>query len=245
MATNIDKENDIFTNDKYKDKPLRFYDKNDHYELYFIDAYQYPNKNYTILSDIIIDLKNADKNKELHIWINSHGGYVFSLNSILQQILEFTHIVTITTGAAMSCGFMLWCCGNEKYVSPMSELLYHGISSGFFGKGNEISLYGNFLEKELNMLIKILGVDKILTKEELTLGKTSEVWLLGSELIERKIALDYSQYKCRIIPTTSDAIKIDDDIYIRDDNGYVKYEKSKGNKLTYIDILNKLKEKQQ
>ena len=243
MIARNDKENNVAKEDKYKDKPIKYYDKDDHYELYFIDAFQYPDKDYTVISDIIIDLKNADKDKELHIWINSHGGYVISLTSILQQVLEFKHVVTITTGSAMSCGFMLWCSGHEKFVSPMSELLYHGISAYTGGKGKEIALYGKFIEKELEMLVKILGVDKILTKDELTLGRTSEVWFLGCELIERGVALDYSQYKSRVIPTKTSVIKIGDSIYVNEDDGYIKYEKAKEKEISYLDILEKAKEK--
>lgn len=57
------------------------------------------------------------------------------------------------------------------------------------------------------------------------------------------VALDYSQYKSRVIPTKTSVIKIGDSIYVNEDDGYIKYEKSKEKEISYLDILEKAKEK--
>lgn len=238
-----EKNNNVIQNeDKYKDKPLKFFDKVTHYELFFVDEFNYPDKDYTVLTDIIIDLKNSDKSKELHIWINSYGGYVINLISLMQVVREFDYVVTICNGAAMSCGFMLWCCGHEKYVSPYSDLMYHAISMITYGKSFEVRLRADFIERQTSILIETTGINKILTEEEIVLGKTSEVWLLGGELIERGIAKDFALYKDRIIPTKSDVFKIGDYIYEKENGTYIKYEKSKDKPINYFEILEKSKE---
>lgn len=229
--------------DKYAGKPLKFFDKQTHYEMFFIDDFNFPDKDYTVLSDILVDLKNADKSKELHIWINSCGGYVINLISLLQVVLEFKHVVTICNGYAMSCGFYLWCCGKERYVSKFSALLYHALSTGIYGKGLEIKSKGDFTINHNNILLKTTGANNFLTKEEVILGETTEVWFLGDEFINRGVAQDYSLYRNRNIPTNINVLKIVDDIYMEENNEYIKFEKSKDKPLLYEDILNLLKNK--
>ena len=45
--------------------------------------------------------------------------------------------------------------------------------------------------------MKVTDAAKILTEKEVELGKTSEVWFTGAELIERGAAKDYSEYLTR------------------------------------------------
>lgn len=115
MITKNNKENNVVNKDKYNGKPIQFYYKDDHYELYFLGDIPYPIKDYTIISNVVNDLENADKSKELYIYIIPYQVLTIILEPILKQISKFKHVVTITS-SCMSCGFMLWCCGNEKYI---------------------------------------------------------------------------------------------------------------------------------
>jgi len=225
------------SDDKYKDKPLRFKDCDTHYELIFVDEFEYPNKEYTVAADILIDLKDADKSKELHIYINSMGGFVCNLSMLLQQVLEFKYVVTIASGTCMSCGFLLFCCGHERYVSPFSALLYHGISGMSWGKGVEISAYGKHLEEALALYVKVLGVDKLLTKQELTKGETTELWFLGQEFIKREIAKDYASFKDRTIPSKTEFITRNGRYFKLEKDKFVEYKKIDKVMLTYQEII--------
>lgn len=184
---------------KYDNKAIRFIDCNTHYELIFMDEFTTPSKFNTIITDILLDLKQADKNKELHIFINSYGGAITTLTALLQQIKEFEYIVTIAMGDADSAGFLLWSMGNERYCSTFSALMHHNISiSNIEGKASEVASYGSYISDHYNILIETTGIDKILTKEELERGKHTEIWLLGKDLIKRGAAKDYVEYKNRI-----------------------------------------------
>lgn len=225
------------TDDKYKDKPIKFVENKTHYDLFYFDNFQFPDKDYTVLADVVMDLKNADKSKELHIWICSYGGFIINLISLIQQINEFDHIVTICNGSAMSCGFLLWCLGHERYVSPISDLLYHAISTGAYGKGFEILSVGKFVERHTDILVRMVGADKVLSREEIKIGETTEVWFLGEDFIKRGVAKDFSEYKNRVIPTKVEVTMHKDKIYFKENGKYIQYEKKSNEGVSYVDII--------
>ena len=133
--------------DGYFNQPVMFRDCDDHYELIYTGEFEDVGKDSIAVTKLIQDLKDGDKDMELHILINSIGGSVDNLSFVLQQVLEYRHRVTICCGSALSAGFILWACGHERYVSPYSELMYHTIYSGYEGKGTELTSYGNHVER--------------------------------------------------------------------------------------------------
>lgn len=75
------------------------------------------------------------KPKPIKIYIDSYGGAVyqcFGLLSVMER--SKTPIHTIVTGCAMSCGFLILITGHKRFAHKMSTPLYHQVSSGAFGK---------------------------------------------------------------------------------------------------------------
>ena len=122
--------------DEYFNQPVLFKDCDTHYELIYTGEFEDVGRESIEITKLMQDLKDGDKEKELHIFISSIGGSVENLSLLLQQVLQYQHRVTICCGSALSAGFILWACGNERYVSPYSELMYHTIYSGYEGKGH-------------------------------------------------------------------------------------------------------------
>lgn len=231
--------------DKYKDKFVRFLNKGDHYELIFTDKFDTPDSALdpnTTLIDIVSDLKEADKSKELHIFVGSFGGMVHALNMIIQQITQFEHRVGINLGYACSCGFMLLAYCEELYTSPYATFLYHGMSSLNWGKTAELKNHVEFCEKWWNLLVEGSNCKRILTEEELLLGETSEVWLTGQDLIDRGVAGNYDLYVTRstLQPDTCGFYVIGDEVYRKEGDVFTRYKKdasSKTKQLKYIDLV--------
>jgi len=231
------KSKDVDCDDKYKDKSLRFYDYDNHYDLIFADEFVLPNNEYTVITDIMVDLKDADKEKEIHIYINSQGGCTNNLCMVLQQLLEFEHRVTICAGSALSSGFLLFCCGHEKYVSVFSELMYHAISTDIEnGKPSELIIMSRHYGKIMEYYNNILCMNEILTKEEIEMGETSEVWLTGKDLINRNVAKDYSKFKKKNILSKVDVFVKNEMLYKKENDIYVEY-KSTGNITSYKNLI--------
>lgn len=200
--------------DKYVNATIRWIDKGSHYELIFTDDFVTPSSNSlnsekgflmprfgsALLTDIIMDMREGDKSKEVHVFIGSFGGEVAALNMILQQLLSYEYRVGINLGTACSCGWILLFACHERYVSPFSQAMYHDISSICGGKHTEVQRNAEFMGRWQKELLKISDTVNVLTEKELELGKTTEVWLTGEELIQRGAAKDYQEYLHRSIP---------------------------------------------
>ena len=79
-----------------------------------------------------------DTHRPLYINITSRGGEVDSLFAILDMLDDCKeewncNIITKCDGYAHSCGFALWCYGNERYMGKYGELMCHSISYGING----------------------------------------------------------------------------------------------------------------
>ncbi len=73
--------------------------------------------------------------------IDSYGGQVYSLMSMISAIRSSrTPVATVVEGKAMSCGAILFTFGAQGYrfMTPESTLMIHDVSSGAFGKVEEI-----------------------------------------------------------------------------------------------------------
>jgi len=216
---------------KYNGKAIRWIDKENHYELIFTDIFDIPGKasmdecEDNVLTDILIDMKNADKNKELHIFINSYGGSVVALNLILQQVLEFRYRVSICTGAAASCGWMLFFACQERYASPFSHFMFHEMSAGMFDKISNNERSTTHDRKWWNELLNYTYTKSVLTEEELKLGETAEVWFTGKELFERGAVLPYAMYEERRCLNKVDCVRVGEYIFYKfADNEYCRFK---------------------
>lgn len=186
---------------EYFKEPICFKDCETHYELIYTGEFESVGRESVEVTKLMQDLKEGDKDKELHIFINSIGGDVEQLSMILQQVLQYNYIVTICCGSALSAGFILWACGNEKYVSSYSELMYHTISSGYAGKGVELSKYGTHIERLTDRLMSAVNMSSLISKDDIKEGKSTEVWYTGDDFINSGKAKDYSDYLKREMPT--------------------------------------------
>ena len=79
---------------KYDSQAIRWLDKGDHYELIFTDDFTTPSSSArfskgsfdpfrsssALLTDIIMDMREGCKSKEIHVFVGSFGGEVAALN---------------------------------------------------------------------------------------------------------------------------------------------------------------------
>lgn len=225
--------------DNYFKEPVCFKDCESHYELIYTGEFESIGRNSTEMTNLLRDLKDGDKDKELHILISSIGGDVENLILILQQVLQYNHRVTVCCGAALSAGFMLWATGHEKYVSPYSELMYHTIFSGYAGKGVELTAYGNHIERLTSKIMEAVNMSDLISEDDMQKGKSTEVWYTGEDFINSGKAKDYSEYVKREIPLGAVVILAGNRFFAKSSiNGYVELIVNPECEYSYNDLLN-------
>jgi ATP-dependent Clp protease protease subunit len=92
--------------------------------------------------------------------IDSYGGQVYSLMSMISSIRNSEiPVATIVEGKAMSCGVILFSCGHEglRFVTPEATLMIHDVSSGAFGKNEEIQASAKETNRLNQMIYTILA----------------------------------------------------------------------------------------
>jgi len=91
-------------------------------------------------TDLISQAQNTGQSV-IPIVIDSYGGQVYSLMSMISAIRSSrVPVATIIEGKAMSCGAILFSFGAEgmRYMDPDSTLMIHDVSTGAFGKIEEV-----------------------------------------------------------------------------------------------------------
>jgi ATP-dependent Clp protease protease subunit len=87
------------------------------------------------------DMRNAHNTKQsiIPIVIDSYGGYIYSLLSMITTIENSQiPVVTICQGKAMSCGSVLFSCGTKRYMDNNATLMIHDASGMSWGKTEEV-----------------------------------------------------------------------------------------------------------
>lgn len=101
----------------------------------------------------------------IKIYIDSYGGGVYQCFGLLSVIERSeTPIHTIVTGCAMSCGFLLLISGHKRFAHKMSTPLYHQVSTGFFGKVQD-------MEEKVEEAKRLQEQIEEYTKEKTKIGK--------------------------------------------------------------------------
>lgn len=98
--------------------------------------------------------------KVIPVVIDSYGGQVYSLMSMISTIKNSElPVATIVEGKAMSCGVILFSCGTPGYrfITEEATLMIHDVSSGMFGKNEEIQASANETARLNKKIYKILA----------------------------------------------------------------------------------------
>lgn len=101
---------------------------------------------------------NSDNAIPIFLHINSFGGSVFDAFTAIDVIKSCSiPIYTIIEGATASAGTLMSVVGKKRYIRPNAHMLIHQLSSGFWGKMNEIE--DDFANNK-HLMEKILDIYK-------------------------------------------------------------------------------------
>jgi len=129
--------------------------------------------------------------KIIPVIIDSYGGQVYSLMSMIASIRNSElPIATIVEGKAMSCGVILFSCGDEghRYITEDATLMIHDVSSASWGKNSEIQASAEEVKRLNDKIYKILSENS--NKSEKWLNKKLNDKGRSDWFIEAKEAID-------------------------------------------------------
>ena len=124
-------------------------------------------------------------NLKIYLHINSFGGSVFAGLAIIDTILSSKiPIVSIVEGSAASAATLISVVCAERIIKPNSFMLIHQISSGFWGKMEEIKDEFINLKKLTKKLKGIYKEHTSIEKENLKGLLKRDLWLDSKECLE-------------------------------------------------------------
>lgn len=125
-------------------------------------------------------------NIEIYLHINSDGGDVFAVLSIINLIENNTiNINTIIEGKAASSATILAMAGKKRQITKNSYMLIHNISSGFWGKMHEIE------DEVKNLSLLTTDIKKLYRKYTNITSKQLDQLLKKDLLLDANTCLQY------------------------------------------------------
>ena len=132
--------------------------------------------------------------KPIILNINSPGGYVDELFALIDMLESMSApVVTRAYGKVCSCGFVLFCIGDERYVGNNASLMYHEIAYGIWGKDSEVESYQKYAKKIQKRIDKLISNKTGITLKKLNEWKKEvhDKWLDSKQVVDMGIATDY------------------------------------------------------
>lgn len=124
--------------------------------------------------------------KDIHLYINSPGGYVTSGFAIYDCIKSLnSEVSTICTGFAASMGSILLSAGQKgkRFIQPHARVMIHQPSGGARGQASDIEITAQELLKTKELSAKILAENCGQTVEKVMKDFNRDHWMGAEESV--------------------------------------------------------------
>lgn len=124
--------------------------------------------------------------KDIHLYINSPGGYVTSGFAIYDCIKSLnSEVSTICTGFAASMGSILLSVGQKgkRFIQPHARVMIHQPSGGARGQASDIEITAQELLKTKELSAKILAENCGQTFEKIMKDFNRDHWMSAEESV--------------------------------------------------------------
>lgn len=136
-----------------------------------------------------IDFDTPPPNIYLHI--NSNGGCLFSAMSTVDTIRSSrVPIVSIVEGSAASAATIISMACHRRYITPNSYMLIHQLSSGMYGKYEEIK---DDFSNDTKLMDRLYSLYKAYTKmspKQIKQVLTRDIWWDSDECVKNGLVDD-------------------------------------------------------
>ncbi len=132
-------------------------------------------------------LYSASEDDQVIIHLNSGGGSIYSLDTLLSAIAYCpAHIHVIATGNIASAATFILLSADSFEISPYASLLFHACSFGVYGESQDNIEYVQFVHKENERLMRDY-YSNLFTEDEINdiIINKRQKWLTSDEFSER------------------------------------------------------------
>jgi ATP-dependent protease ClpP protease subunit len=140
-------------------------------------------KEYT---ELINALRRAKDDDEIHIYLNSPGGYLCSTVEIVNAMTMCRGtVITHACGTVASAATLIFLAGHGQVIHEGISFMCHYYSTGMGGKGQEIESYAKWSKKS-NQKIMWRFYEGFLKKDEFKrMCKGEDFWMDCAEVARR------------------------------------------------------------
>jgi ATP-dependent protease ClpP protease subunit len=172
-------------NDEYSSEQLGFF-ANYHQIANYTVPIDGPFREPSFYRGVINMLMNASEQDTVAFMINSDGGQLSSLLSLLEGInMTKANTVALVVGSASSAASMFALHCNEVYVGDNATFLCHNISYGTGGKGSDVLAHVQHTTSSASKLLR-KTYKNFLSEIEITdMINGKEIYMESDEIVER------------------------------------------------------------
>jgi ATP-dependent Clp protease, protease subunit len=134
----------------------------------------------------LLYLQSEDSTKDITMYINSPGGAVHSMWSIVDTMnIIKCDVSTICIGMAASCGSMTLVAGTKgkRYILPNAEVMIHQPSGGASGMASDIIIRANHITKTKEKLHKFMAQRTGQPLKKIEKDMDRDTWLTAEEAL--------------------------------------------------------------
>ena len=135
----------------------------------------------------IMEIEYGVENLKINLHINSFGGSVFAALSAIDTIMVMMYLLFLLEGGAASAATLISVVCHERRITPNSFMLVHQLSSGFWGKMEEIKDEFINLKKLMKTLTKLYKKHTTIDESDETTLKDllkRDLWLSANECLK-------------------------------------------------------------
>jgi len=130
----------------------------------------------------------------IYLHINSYGGSIFAAFAAIDCINACkVPIYTVIEGAVASAGTLISVFGKKRYICPHAHMLIHQLSSGFWGKMNEMDDEYKNLSQLMEKIVMIYKENTKIPKKELQELLKHDLWLNAEKALKYGLVDDIYQ----------------------------------------------------
>jgi ATP-dependent Clp protease protease subunit len=135
----------------------------------------------------LLFLASEDATKDITMYINSPGGSVASMWSIVDTMnLIKPDVSTICIGMAASCGSMTLVAGakGKRYILPNAEVMIHQPSGGAKGMASDIEIRAKHIQKTKKKLAQFMVDRTGQTLKQIEKDMDRDTWFDAEESVK-------------------------------------------------------------